>query len=183
MSTPKLRLEGTLADTPQLDLLRTPYYLRMLVGQTEAGEIPAGRAGLFTGFVRQALKREVGAENPLFQDNALLAERDVVRLARGRWRDIYELPRRGALFGKLSALAYDMQRQHSSSDAAQVRIPRDDALGLLNHERDEEILAAGVALGVLDEDPGPEDVLYVHQLMQEYFAARQLAAKPDIAIA
>ena len=47
-----------LQGTPQLDLLRSPYYLKLLVAQTTA-EIPAGRAALFTGFVRQALRREV----------------------------------------------------------------------------------------------------------------------------
>ena len=48
-----------LKDTPQLDLLRSPYYLKLLVAQTTTGDIPAGRAALFTGFVRQALQREV----------------------------------------------------------------------------------------------------------------------------
>ena len=37
-----------LQGTPQLEVLRSPYYLKLLVAQTTAGEIPAGRAALFT---------------------------------------------------------------------------------------------------------------------------------------
>ena len=69
-------LEGT----PQLEVLRSPYYLKLLVAQTTAGEIPAGRAALFTGFVRQALRREVESDNALFQPGDLLHARDVQRL-------------------------------------------------------------------------------------------------------
>jgi hypothetical protein len=43
-----------LEDSPQFDLFRTPYFLKLLVDQVEsAGDIPKGRAGLFTGFVRK----------------------------------------------------------------------------------------------------------------------------------
>ena len=40
----------------------------------------------------------------------------------------------------------------------------------------------GGALGVLDEDRGRDEVLYVHQLLQEYFAARLLARQPQPAL-
>ena len=73
-----------LQGTPQLDLLRSPYYLKLLVAQTTAGEIPAGRAALFTGFVRQALRREVESDNALLQPDALLHARDVQRLVQVR---------------------------------------------------------------------------------------------------
>ena len=53
--------------SPQLEVLRSPYFLKLLTEQVEAtGEMPEGRAGLFTGFVRQTLRREVEQENPLF---------------------------------------------------------------------------------------------------------------------
>ena len=175
-------LWANLAGTPQLDLLRTPYYLRLLVEQTVAGEIPVGRAALFTGFVRQALKREVDGDDPLFQAGDLLAERDLRRLTQGRWRSDCELPQRGALFGKLSALAYQMQRQRAANEASQIRIDIDDALDLLDHERAREMVDAGLALGVLDEDLAREELLYAHQLLQEYFAAQRLAAAPDPAL-
>ena len=60
-----------------------------------------------------------------------------------------------------------------------MRVDYDEALELLDHEQDEGIVKAGLALSVLDEDPGTEEVLYVHQLVQEYFAGRQLAKTLD----
>jgi formylglycine-generating enzyme required for sulfatase activity len=167
-----------LAGTPQLEVLRSPYYLKLLVAQTTAGEIPAGRAALFTGFVRQALRREV-SDNALFQSGDLLHARDVQRLVQGRTWPPYELPERGILIPKLSALAFQMQSQREANEAAQVRIPYDEALTILAHPRAEDILKAGAALGVLEEDRGRDEVLYVHQLLQEYFAARQLARAPQ----
>ena len=167
-------LEGT----PQLEVLRSPYYLKLLVAQTTAGEIPAGRAALFTGFVRQALRREV-SDNALWQRHGLLHERDALRLNDLRTWPPYELPERGILIPKLSALAFQMQSQREANEAAQVRIPYDEALALLAHPRAEDILKAGAALGVLEEDRGRDEVLYVHQLLQEYFAARQLARAPQ----
>jgi formylglycine-generating enzyme required for sulfatase activity len=61
-----------------------------------------------------------------------------------------------------------------------VRAPYDDAIDLLGGEA-EDLLHAGVALQVLEVQW--DDVLYVHQLMQEYFAARALATapRPDLA--
>ncbi|MCK4604776.1 MAG: SUMF1/EgtB/PvdO family nonheme iron enzyme [Deltaproteobacteria bacterium] len=163
----------------QLELLRSPYYLRLLVEQSSKGEIPAGRAGLFTGFVRQALRREINADNPLFRPNDFLKERDRQRLIQARnWRTPHELPSRGILIDRLGRLAYEMQTRGTEQEASQLRIPYDDALELLDHERAEDILKAGEALGVLEEDLGRDEVLYVHQLLQEYFAARRFAAAP-----
>jgi hypothetical protein len=55
-------LWANLDGSPQLDLLRSPYYLKLLVEQTVTGEIPTGRAALFTGFVRGATgSRPLGA--------------------------------------------------------------------------------------------------------------------------
>jgi formylglycine-generating enzyme required for sulfatase activity len=168
-----------LQGTPQLDLLRSPYYLKLLVAQTTAGEIPAGRAALFTGFVRHALRREVESDNALLQADALLHARDVQRLVQAHPWPPFELPARGLLIPKLSALAFQMQMQRAVNEAAQVRIAYDEALAMLDHPRAEDILKAGAALGVLDEDRGRDEVLYVHQLFQEYFAARQLARQPQ----
>jgi formylglycine-generating enzyme required for sulfatase activity len=169
-----------LKGTPQLELLRSPYFLKLLVEQTQAGEVPEGRAALFTGFVRQALKREVEGDNPLFQPGELLYDRDIQRLNLARsWRTPFDLPERGVLIPKLSHLAYQMQSQRSAGEGGQVRVDYDEALGLLDHARSEDILNAGVALGVLEQDLGREEVLYVHQLLQEYFAARELAKAPQ----
>jgi formylglycine-generating enzyme required for sulfatase activity len=149
------------------------------VAQTTAGEIPAGRAALFTGFVRQVLQREVAGDNPLLQADALLHARDVQRLAQVSTWPPFELPERGILMPKLSQLAFQMQTQRAVNEAAQVRVAYDEALAILAHPRAEDILKAGEALGVLEEDRGRDEVLFVHQLLQEYFAARQLARTPQ----
>jgi formylglycine-generating enzyme required for sulfatase activity len=173
-------LWDNLADSPQLEVLRSPYFLKLLVAQTTAGEIPEGRAALFGGFARQALQRETEADHPLFQPGALLSERDRVRFSQPRsWKTPHELPWQGILFAKLSHLAFQMQARRQPGEASQVRIDHQDALDLLAHDRADDVLKAGEALGVLEEDLGRDEVLYVHQLVQEYFAARWLAAHPE----
>ncbi len=182
-------LWSTLSASGHLDVVRSPYFLRLLAQQVEAtGEVPLGRAALFTGFVRRALAREVERDHPLFRAGGgvpgqapLLTERDVHRLSAARmWRTPYELPERGVLVPKLGELAYRLQ-EHSEvkGEAAQVRVDYDTALELVAHARDADIVAAGAALGVLEEDAGRDEVMYVHQLVQEYFAARELAKAPD----
>jgi predicted NACHT family NTPase len=171
-----------LKGTPQLALLRSPYYLKLLVAQTTAGEIPAGRAALFTGFVRHALRREVESDNALLQANALLHARDVQRLVQVHTWPPFELPERGILMPKLSQLAFQMQAQRAVNEAATVRVTYDAALAILAHPRAEDSLKGGEALGVLEEDQGRDEVLYAHQLLQEYFAARQLARAPRAAL-
>ncbi|MCA9470192.1 MAG: SUMF1/EgtB/PvdO family nonheme iron enzyme, partial [Nitrospira sp.] len=50
---------------------------------------------------------------------------------------------------------------------------------MIDHPAATDILKAGSALGVLDEDLGKDETLFIHQLLQEYFAARQLAREPN----
>jgi hypothetical protein len=165
-------LWSAIAGTPQLEALRAPFFLALLVDQVEAtGEMAGDRAGLFTGFVRQALKREVERDNPLFSLEGLLASRDVRRIAQWQWRDAYDLPERGALVPRLSALAYGMQYGETDGEQSQVRVDYDAALELVDHPHDADIVKAGLAISVLDEDPAADEVLYRHQLVQEYFAA------------
>ena len=173
-------LWDNLSGSPQLEVLRSPYFLKLLVAQTTAGEIPSGRAELFGGFVRQALRREIEADHPLFRPGALVGERDRERFGQSRqWKTPHELPRQGVLFERLSHLAFEMQARRRPGEASQVRIDYQDALDLLAHERAGDVLKAGEALGVLEEDLGRDEVLYIHQLLQEYFAARRLAARPE----
>ena len=172
------RIWSELKGTPQLELLRSPYFLSLLTDQMEAtGEVPRGRAELFTGFVRQALRREVEGGNPLFAPDGLLTERDIRRITQWSWKTGWDLPERGALVPKLAALAFAMQSE--GGGGGQVRVEYDQALELLDHELDEGIVKAGLALSVLDEDLGKDEVLYVHQLVQEYFAGRQMVKTPD----
>ncbi|HRL78615.1 MAG TPA: SUMF1/EgtB/PvdO family nonheme iron enzyme, partial [Candidatus Accumulibacter phosphatis] len=172
-----------LRGTPQLDLFRSPFYLRLLLAQASAGgPVLNGRAALFTAFVRQALQREITADNPLFRPGALLDRRDHERLAQSAraWRNATDLPQGGPLLPALGRFAYDLQSRRAPGEASRLRLPWDDARGLLGGERGtqhgDDLLHAGVALQVLDEQS--DDVFYVHQLLQEYFAARALAADP-----
>jgi len=158
--------------------LRLPYFLKLLVEQTVGGEVPEGRAALFTGFVRQALKREVDGDHPLLQPGILLDPRDCKRLTQARdWKTPCELPSRGILFPSLGKLAFEMQLRRPEREASQVRVDYYSALDIL--EQNQNILKAGEALGVLEEDLDRDEVLFVHQLLQEYFAGRQLAAAPN----
>ena len=52
----------------------------------------------------------------------------------------------------------------------------DDALALLGGDQPERLLQGGVDLQVLEDDRPRDEVLFVHQLLQEYFAARKVAA-------
>ncbi|MCL5998660.1 MAG: hypothetical protein M1546_21770, partial [Chloroflexi bacterium] len=56
------------------------------------------------------------------------------------------------------------------------------ARDLLAHPRARDILDAGIQLNILDEDLRRDDILFFHQLLQEYFAARLLARQPDPAL-
>jgi formylglycine-generating enzyme required for sulfatase activity len=173
-----------LQGTPQLDLFRSPYYLKMLVEQAADGEIPQGRSQLFTGFIRQALRREVASDNELFLLDELIQGQDRLRLSHGAWETPFELPEGGILFPQLSHLAFEMQTRRPNKEAAQVRIKYAEALNILGRiqARAKKVLKGGFALGVLEQDLGPNEVLYVHQLLQEYFAGRRLASQPQPAL-
>jgi formylglycine-generating enzyme required for sulfatase activity/class 3 adenylate cyclase len=174
---------AALEGRPQLEVLRSPYFLSLLVDQVEAtGEMPEGRAALFTGFVRQALRREVERGNPIFDARGLLASRDLRQMTHWQWKTPWELPERGPLLGKLAGLAHAMQAARAEGEHSQVRIDLDAALDLLDTDDDEAIVAAGTALAVLDEDEAAGELMFVHQLVQEYFAARELSRAPDPAL-
>jgi len=177
---------GELEGSRQLDLFRSPYFLKLLVEHVEGeGTMPRGRAALFSSLVRQAIRREVERYSPLFSPAAdghdpLLTARDRRRVLQAGWRaGSCDLPDEGALVGKLGRLAYGMQARRAGPEMSQVRVGYRDALTLIDHPRAAEIVRAGEALSVLDEDVGRDEVLYRHQLMQEYFAARELAARPE----
>lgn len=172
-------LWNQLDGSPQFDLYRSPYYLTLLIQQTSDGHIPAGRAGLFTGYVRAMLKREmIDAGNSRLKVDALLHPRDRERF--GQWKNPYELPKHGQLFKALAAFAFTLQERRESGDKSQVRIDYDAALNVLStlgvsEELTDSLLKAAADLQILDL-PG-DDVLFVHQLLQEYFAARHLAER------
>jgi len=72
-----------------------------------------------------------------------------------------------------------MQERGLETEGAQVRIGYDDACAFVG---DESVLKAGEALSVLDRDIAQEEILFFHQLLQEYFAARRLAKEPNPAL-
>ncbi|MBE2259301.1 MAG: SUMF1/EgtB/PvdO family nonheme iron enzyme [Rhodobacteraceae bacterium] len=176
-----------LRGTPQLDLFRSPFYLRLLLAQAggggDSGPALSGKAALFTGFIRQALQREITADNPLFRPGALLDKNDHARIIRHEWRNPSELPVRGPLLPALCQLAFALQARRAPGETSRLRVPWDDALELLGdpHGASPLLLHAGVALQILEEQFG--DVFFVHQLLQEYFAARALADRPQPALA
>jgi formylglycine-generating enzyme required for sulfatase activity len=167
-------------DNPRLlELYSTPYFLKLLSEQlADYPRIASERAALFTGFVRRALKREIDGRNPLFVRDGVLLARDRDRIGQLTWADPYDLPRRGPLIPRLEALAYAMQERFIGSDGKQVMVPLDDALARLDHPQAEGLLKAGEQLAILDEERKIEQVRFFHQLLQEYFAARQLRAQP-----
>lgn len=168
------RIWRDLDGSPQFDLFQTPYFLKLLCEQVGAsGELPKGRAGLFTGFVRRVLDRE--KDGALFQAGALLSERDRNKLPGRDWRDEFDLPTNGKLIPKLSQLAFDMQK-----DGSEVSLDYDEACRLLSDESAEKILKAGVELNVLVE--ARDSIKFFHQSLQEYFAARLLAKQPNAAL-
>ena len=173
-------------ETPQLELLRSPYFLELVLHLAEAdeGRVPNGRVALFTGFVRRALLREVERDQPLFGPGIVLSERDLRRLSLIReWPVVHELPEDGELFRGLAGLAYGMQAIGLAGEPSQLRAGWDEALRLIGGERAEAVLRAGMALGILDEDVATEEVLFRHQLLQEYFAARYVARRPRLRLA
>ncbi|MBK8539267.1 MAG: SUMF1/EgtB/PvdO family nonheme iron enzyme [Ardenticatenia bacterium] len=177
------RVWASLQDQPQLGLLRTPFLLRMLALQAERQRhVPTGRAALFSSFIRGALRNEVQGGNRRFLSGSLLSSRDRQRILDLRqWPRPFDLPGSG-LFPQLADLAYVMQDNRGSTEAAQIRLPYDTALDLLEAtlpvEHAEAVLLAGCDLGVLDQERSKDELHFRHQLLQEYFAARKLADAP-----
>ena len=168
-------------DTPLLDTVRWPFFLRLLVdGVDDEGRLPGGIPALFTAQVRRALVREVLADNPRFQADGLIDARERARIVkRHGWGGQYELPYRGRLIPNLTRLAYSMQDAALEGESSQIRIRFEEATDLLSPEPGELIIEMATDLGVLDEDNLSNDVLFRHQLLQEYFSGRALATAPE----
>lgn len=158
-----------------LSFYRTPYMLRLLVGQVRAvGTVPVGRADAFQTMVRELLRREILAGNERLTDPAMLTDREQRQL-REHSGDPHWLPERGHLIPALTRLAYQMQRAKSGADKGAVVVDYDTAVDLLNGlaRLAESSLRIGLDTGILDERD--QSIRFFHQLLQEFFAARQLA--------
>ncbi|MCL4868898.1 MAG: SUMF1/EgtB/PvdO family nonheme iron enzyme [Anaerolineae bacterium] len=187
-------------DPQQLALFSSPFYLRLLVdeihhlaaaGNSEEAE-PAflsrdllavgrlGRAALLTGLVRRALHREiVDQPHPLFKPGLLLTENDRRQVINRHWATPTALPGDGPLIPHLEQLAYQMQDGWKTPEANLVSLPEKTVCARLDHPQAEQMIRAGVQLNVLDKDPTKLEIAYFHQLIQEYFAGRVLARKPE----
>ncbi len=71
-----------------------------------------------------------------------------------------------------------MQERFGGSDGKQVMMTLNQALAYFPHACAEALLKAASQLAVLDEEPRTDQVRFFHQLLQESFAARQLATQP-----
>jgi formylglycine-generating enzyme required for sulfatase activity len=160
-----------------LEFYSNPYFLSLLCDQIgEDGEVPKGRASLFTGYVRAAIRREM--ETELFVNEEWLSRLDRQKLVQNKWANAYQLPVAGTLPERLGHLAYEMQRSGQRKENKQVSIGLEQAMGLLGSEKPEKMIEGGVAISVLEQDTATEVVKYHHQLLQEYFAGRRLAREP-----
>ncbi|MDX2140064.1 MAG: SUMF1/EgtB/PvdO family nonheme iron enzyme [Chloroflexota bacterium] len=172
-------------DERQFELFRIPFMLQMMIDLVKAhGRIPEGRAEAFNGFVHNLLVRDVQRRNRLLWNGVLLTQREAEKLEKGGPPPSpYQLPERGLLIRALTTLAYVMQLRTSGEEMGQVVVDYDDALDYLGQyvaehaEQHETVLRAGCAVNVLDELN--DRIRYYHQLLQEFFAARRLAAEPQ----
>lgn len=142
--------------------------------------IPIGRAALISGFIRNALHREIQTRNWPFRVGEIISQRDYDSILRITSLPPHVIPEQN-LIKTLSFLAYKMQAGNQRSDGGQVRIELEMAREIIGHNKADMILHAGVSLGVIDEDfysvdnfNYRETVAFRHQLFQEYFAARYL---------
>ncbi len=141
-----------------LELGANPYLLRMLVQvyDRRTRQLPANRAALFDAFVEQLIERE---------HTELTRRGDSARLA------LLE-----ALPAALAGLADAMQREAAQSTA----VDHAWAVARLGAQGEEMLLLAAAASLI---DPANGQVRFVHQLVQEYFAAaalRQRYAADDL---
>ncbi len=174
---------------PSLELYSSPYYLNLLLGQidTEADDItiPQNRAGLFSGMVRKCLWRECQIkQNRRFEDTELLGKHDRMTIlnekSSGAW-----LPDEAPFFKGLSALAFHIQDASGSHDRW-GKLRRQQACEAMERAFKQQLpvstyLDAGCDLGFFEDDVAQAgDIRFIHQQMQEYFAAWVLAEQPDV---
>ncbi len=142
-----------------LTLARNPYMLTLLRGAyrtSPTGELPANRGSLFEIFVERLLLRE---------KKEALAYKDEMQTLHLTAKGI-------ALFHALESLAFAMQTRQSTiqdEEGVVVAFSTDEVVPTLLSENQ---LAQAKRATILSESGGT--IRFVHQLLQEYFAARYL---------
>ncbi|MEO8083507.1 MAG: SUMF1/EgtB/PvdO family nonheme iron enzyme, partial [Ardenticatenales bacterium] len=169
---------------PLYELARRPFMAALLAQpDIDLGHLTAGHAELLSRYVREALHREVGNDNPVFTGGTVLDSHDVLRVLHARaWRTAWELPDQGALFPRLAAFALHLLQRTTISRTSRAPIAYREALTVVDHPAAADILAAANALGVLVFDLELDEVRFGHQLWQAYFAARALVDDPTPAL-
>jgi formylglycine-generating enzyme required for sulfatase activity len=151
-----------LADSDLLDLVRNPYYLKMLAYLVEEGAAwPARVAELFDGFVRTLVAREARRDHP-------------------------DWPGAEPLLTALAAFAKTVQPLGAGTrlarNEAQVRIPDEVATEAGTVSLDPKVvIRLGLAATLLDTERAANaagalvaQVRFYHHQLQEYFAARAM---------
>jgi hypothetical protein len=175
------RLLADLEASGLADLARVPALARLLADHVRTRRPERlDVAEFLTACVRQALRREVLDDNPLFAPNGLLTDDDYRHVAHERWRYPSDLPEEGLLLPRLSQLARELARRVVDPDNGLVWLPPADAAQQLDGGTGfgSKLLRAGLALGVLQEDALTEHIAFSHPLYQSYFAARGRTAVP-----
>lgn len=161
-------------------LYRRPYLLRLLTELAgEAGGPPDDAPALITAFLRHALLREVERDHPSLEGDRALTEADLRQLVHAAWRGPYDLPERGALVPGLARLAERLLRAEAESEVGEGRFGREVTVATLGREDADAVVAAGLGLGILDEEMARDRLRFEHRILQDYFAARALAAAPE----
>ncbi|MES9905050.1 MAG: SUMF1/EgtB/PvdO family nonheme iron enzyme [Sedimenticola sp.] len=182
------QLWGQLRDSPSLALYGSPYYLNLLLGQVdpkaERVTIPQNRADLFSGMVRERLRRECHRGNPRFKNPALLAEWEQTTILNDRSRG-NRLPDETPFFAALAALAFHIQDDADSNERWGTR-RRGKARRAMETALERELpaddyLEAACDLGLFEDDAAQAgDIRFIHQQIQEYFAAWVLMEQDDL---
>lgn len=196
----KLRTSG------RLSLYNNAYLLKILcdVAQNEQDgpDVPKDRAELFTRHVLDLTLSAMNKEG-LTKDRieAVLGSEAIKRLKLPSINETgsgYKLPPDGDFFANLTNLAYGMQKtglrtkgaeavyaEMGSTDGAHVTILRDQALSYFAQGRDAQVaveacnLACDISILKVKDDVSGSELRFSHQLLQEYFAARRIAAEPE----
>ena len=130
-----------------LGVVSNPFLLTAVVYLFENGNLPHNKSQLFEGFVMVLLERR----------GKPVAE------TRGRWVN------RDTLTRALSALAFQMQRENK------LTIERDAAVAIITSEiptvNVEDVLFSAISASIIE---GDGHLQFMHQLLQQYFAAYKL---------
>ncbi|MEM9387458.1 MAG: SUMF1/EgtB/PvdO family nonheme iron enzyme [Pseudomonadota bacterium] len=179
------RIWQQLDDRMALQLYSSPYALNLLLSQIDGTDgdhrIPRNRAALFSSLLCERLRRECQEGRARFADQPGLLSDDDRRALERRKTAPEWLPDDAPLFPALAQLAFHLQEAGSTGDRWGELRRRDACQAMqasmqLSADEAALVLAAAGDLGVFEDDAlQAKRIRFVHQQMQEYFAAWVLA--------